>query len=173
MHTRLICLGLLLITSSLRLDGSEFMFALEAAPCYNGPARESGRFFYVSTAKKPMSLNKNDKDEVLETRNGWSRVQLFSPLISTKTAWVESRLLARERGANTERQITQERLNSFDSIERDGKWRAVYAGVKQVGTKLTFLVSDNWNSLSRDRREACVHDFYMLFFQMGDRKSVV
>ena len=172
MRRPLICLGLLLIASSLRLDGSEIMFALDSAPCYKGASKASGRFFYVPTAQKPMTLTKNDKYEIREARDGWSKVQLFPPNISQKTAWVESKHLARSRGSGMEKQITQERLDSFDSIEREGKWRPVYAGVKQAGTKLTFLVSDRWNSLSHDRREACFHDLYMLFFQMGGPRNI-
>jgi hypothetical protein len=151
---------------------SDTVFALSEAPCYNGPSKDSGRFFYVPTATKPLTLNKNDKYEVVETRGAWSHVQLFPSSISDKTAWVESKHLSSARSESTERDIASERLNTFDSLQREDRWHLVYAGVSQQGTRLTFFVTDYWNSMSKDLREVFVKQSFVRFFAMGGPRNI-
>lgn len=163
---------LALILTSSPASAEQTVYALEEAPCYNGPSKSSGRFFFSPTAKAPTTLMKDDKYVVLETRDDWSKVQLFPSNISQKTAWVESKYLATARGAATEQRIARERLQSFNELEREGRWKSVYAGVEQDGKKLTFHVKDSWNRMSKDLKEAFVRDCYTLFFSMGGPRNI-
>lgn len=163
---------LALVITSNPASAEQTVYALATVPCYKGPSKSSGRFFFSPTAKAPMTLTKGDKYIVLETRDGWSKAQLFPSNISQETAWVESKYLATTRDAAAEQQIARERLQSFDKLERGGRWKGVYAGVEQDGKKLTFHVKDSWNQMSKDLKETFVRDCYTLFFSMGGPRNI-
>jgi hypothetical protein len=150
----------------------EMRYALNKAPCYKGPSKSSGRYFYKPDARAPMTLTANEKYAVLESKDGWSRVRFFPPDISEKTGLVESKDLAASLPATTAEKIRSERFNGVNDLLGSGKWRGVHAGMRLNGKKLTLLVSDQWHLLSHDRKEAYFKDAYVLFFSIGKVRNI-
>lgn len=146
-------------------------YALENAPCFKGPNKQSGRYFFTSTAKAPMTLDKGGRYNVVEEQGAWSRVVLFSSS-PDKTAWIESRLLATSLDSKTTADKTIERLKSFDELNKTGNWKALYIGAAQRGTRVTISVTDVWNQSSKDIRSAFVQNMTKLFFSMGGARSL-
>jgi len=66
---------------------------------------------------------------------------------------------------------SQERLNSFDQIERKGVNASYYAGVEQAGEKVTIKVTDKWTKLTGEKKKAFVNQATSLFFGMGGARG--
>lgn len=143
------------------------LYALDNAPAYNGPSKESGRFYFKPDAQKPLTLDKNTGYKVLDKTGGWIQVDVYG-----KTPWVETRYLIETLSQNNLESIYQERLESFNQIQSNNNRKNIYDGVSQSGKKLTFFVKDSWNNLSSDMKEAYVKDSFTLFIAMGGPRQI-
>lgn len=146
-------------------------YALENAPCFKEPNKQSGRYFFTSTAKAPTTLEKGDRYNVVEEQGAWSRVVLFAS-DPNKTAWVESRHLAASPDSKATADKSDERLKTFNELNRTGNWKALYVGTTQMGTRVTITVTDIWNRSSKDVRSSFVQNMAKLFFGMGGARSL-
>ena len=56
---------------------AEELYAVDNAPAYNGPSKQSGQFFFKPTAKKPLTLNKGEAYQVRGRDGAWVQVDVF------------------------------------------------------------------------------------------------
>jgi hypothetical protein len=52
-------------------------YALRECQTYNGPNKESGKFFFKPTAQKALTLDKNRPYSVLKEEGNWLQVDVF------------------------------------------------------------------------------------------------
>lgn len=143
------------------------MYAADSVPVFNGPSRDSGRMFYVQTASKPMTLDKLAPHDVIASQDGWSQVRLYS-----KTGWVESRGLIESLPSAEVDAARLERLKAFNEVVPKTVMKALYAGARDQGDTVVFLVRPEWHQLGRDIHEAYAKKLLSNWVAMGAVRNI-
>lgn len=160
--------GLLLLSFLLpTITYGQQLYAIDECQLYNGPSRESGKFFFTPTATRALTLNKNEPYTILNERKDWLQVDVFG-----KTPWVRRNCMAEQLPQDNLKAIHKERLDSFNKLQSSNNRRHIHAGVKQNGNELILLVTDKWHSISSDMKETYVKESMMLFMGMGGARNI-
>lgn len=146
---------------------AEELYAIDNAPTYNGPSKQSGRFFFNPTAQKPLTLNKGEAYQVRSREGIWVQVDVFG-----RAPWVESHHLANTPSADSVKEKYKERLESFNYLMSTGQLSRIYAGVNQNDKELTLKVNSAWRILSASEKEGFVREAFILFMGMGGARGL-
>jgi len=68
--------------------------------------------------------------------------------------------------------VSVERLDAFNIVQSKNMRKELHADAFQSGNNLTMLVTDRWNYISRDMKEAYIKDSLSLFFGMGGARGI-
>lgn len=65
-----------------------------------------------------------------------------------------------------------DRLEVFNKAQSKGKLKGLYGGVQLEGTTLTFYVTDNWHTLSKDNQEGYVKVLFLDYLNQGKKFKI-
>lgn len=153
--------------STEKRNQSKKLYAIERCETYNGPSRESGRFFFKPTAKKALTLDQNWSYTVVMEQGDWIQVDVFG-----KTPWVERKCMVEILPEATRQTIYKERFEGFNKLQSQSNRKYIHAGAKQSGKELILFVTDKWHTLSPDMKEAYAKESMMLFMGIGGARQI-